>query len=99
MIPIASVLGQLKWLWFKKSAGPLTDFQLYDCAGSGGWGSLKFSLKLRILLKSWVTAFQSAVKEIAYFGKAHRMASRRRRTQCFIYIFIDATVYRLCFCS
>jgi hypothetical protein len=54
MVPIASVLGQLKWLWFKDDALPLTDFQLHDGADSGGAGSLKFFLTLRILSKSWV---------------------------------------------
>lgn len=59
MVPIVSVMGQLKWLWFKNDARPLTDFQLYDSAGSGGLGSVKFSLTLRMLFKSpiaWLAA-------------------------------------------
>ena len=36
IVPIVSSLGQLKWLWYKDGAQPLTDFQLYDSAGSGG---------------------------------------------------------------
>ena len=59
MVPIVSVLGQLKWLWFKDDARSLTDFQLHDGAGSGGLGSVKFSLTLRMLFKSWVTASHS----------------------------------------
>jgi len=56
MVPIVSVLGQRKWLWFKDEARPLTDFQLHDRAGSGGLESVKFSLTFRMLLKSWVMA-------------------------------------------
>jgi hypothetical protein len=59
MVPIIGVLGQLKWLWFKDNARLLTDFQLYDTAGSGGLGSVRFSLTLRMLFKSWVIALQS----------------------------------------
>ena len=59
MAPIVSVMGQLKWLWFKNDARPLTDFQLHDGAGSGGLGSVKFSLTLRMLFKSWVIASHS----------------------------------------
>ncbi|OCK74581.1 hypothetical protein K432DRAFT_409737 [Lepidopterella palustris CBS 459.81] len=56
MVPIVSVLGQLKWLWFKDDARPLADFQLYNNA-SGGLGCVKFSL--RMLFKSpiaWLAA-------------------------------------------
>jgi hypothetical protein len=59
MVPIVSALGQLKWLWFKNDSRPLTDFQLHDDAGSGGLGTLKFSLNLRMLFKSWVIASHS----------------------------------------
>jgi Protein of unknown function (DUF3176) len=54
MVPIISVLGQLKWLWFKDDARLLTDFELYNGASGGGVGSVKFSL--RMLFKSWVIA-------------------------------------------
>ena len=59
MVPIVSVLGQRKWLWFKDDARPLTDFQLHDGAGSGGLESVKFSLNLSMLVKSWVIASHS----------------------------------------
>ena len=59
MVPIVSVLGQLKWLWFKDDARPLTDFQLHDGAGSGGLASVKFSLTWRMVFKSWVIASHS----------------------------------------
>jgi len=59
MVPIVSALGQLKWLWFKNDSRPLTDFQLHDDAGSGGLGTLKFSLNLRMLFKSLVIASHS----------------------------------------
>ena len=52
MVPIVSGLGQLKWLWFKDSPHPLTDFQLHENAGTGGLGSLRFSMTARMLVKS-----------------------------------------------
>ena len=52
MVPIISAMGQLKWLWFKHEARPLTDFLLHDGAAAGGLGTVKFSLTLRILFRS-----------------------------------------------
>jgi len=66
MVPIVSVLGQLKWLWFKDDARPLTDFQLHDGAGSGGLDSVKFSLNLRMLFKSWVTASHRGMEALTF---------------------------------
>jgi hypothetical protein len=62
IVPIISSLGQLKWLWYKDGSQLLTDFQLYDGAGSGGVGSVKFSLTIRMLLKSYVIASRNLVK-------------------------------------
>jgi hypothetical protein len=52
MVPIVSAMGQLKWLWFRDDTRPLTDFQLHDGGASGGLGSAKLTLTLRILFKS-----------------------------------------------
>lgn len=100
MVPIVSALGQLKWLWFKDEARPLTDFQLHDGAGSGGLESVKFSLTLRMLLKSWVMAPHSLEEwRRLHFKKADCLACRHRCTQWFLYISIDATSHWLCFGS
>jgi hypothetical protein len=69
MVPIVSVLGQLKWLWFKDDDRPLTDFQLHDGAGSGGLGSVKFSLTLRMLFNSWVIASEFSRMEALTFKR------------------------------
>lgn len=66
MVPIISVLGQLKWLWFKDDARLLTDFPLYIGA-SEGVGGVKFSL--RMLFKSWVIASHSLEKWRRLYSK------------------------------
>lgn len=40
VIPVAEGLSQCKWNWFKLKARPLTDFDLFDQASRGPWGSL-----------------------------------------------------------
>ncbi|CAG7944807.1 unnamed protein product [Penicillium salamii] len=37
---VAESLGQLKWMWFWKSRKPLRDFQSFDSASRGPWGSV-----------------------------------------------------------
>ncbi len=45
MLPVVEGLGQLKWMWFTSSkARPLIDFQMFDEASRGGWGSLRLLL-------------------------------------------------------
>jgi hypothetical protein len=42
MVPIAAGLGQLKWMWFSAGpARPLSDFEAFDDASRGAWGSVK----------------------------------------------------------
>lgn len=42
IFPIAEGLGQLKWMWFNSAhPKPLNDFQIYDDATKGAWGSLR----------------------------------------------------------
>lgn len=43
-VPIASGLGQLKWLWFKRRR-PLSDFEVFDEASRGPLGSVKMVYK------------------------------------------------------
>ena len=40
LIPVVQALSQLKWLWFNKQR-PLSDFDAFDDASRGAWGSLK----------------------------------------------------------
>ncbi|KAK5652628.1 hypothetical protein OQA88_10221 [Cercophora sp. LCS_1] len=46
--PLARGLGQLKWLWFlPRDPRPLRDFEAYDDACRGSWGSLQLVARLR----------------------------------------------------
>lgn len=48
MIPIVEGLGQLKWLWYLgPRSQPLHDFQLFDEASRGTYGSLKLLVKFK----------------------------------------------------
>jgi hypothetical protein len=47
MIPVCSCLGQLKWLWFSRNAQALHDFQLFDQASRGPWGSTLLLFRLK----------------------------------------------------
>lgn len=47
MIPIGSCLGQLKWLWYSRKKETLLDFQVFDAASRGPWGSFRLLLRLR----------------------------------------------------
>jgi hypothetical protein len=45
---IVEGLGQLKWIWFlSPRARPLSDFQTFEEATKGGWGSWKLLFRLR----------------------------------------------------
>lgn len=47
LIPVVEGLGQLRWLWFARKARKLADFELFEQACRGAYGSIKllFSLK------------------------------------------------------
>lgn len=46
--PLVRGLGQLKWLWFlPRDPRPLRDFEAYDDACRGSWGSLQLAFRLR----------------------------------------------------
>lgn len=46
--PLVQALSQLKWLWFIPSdPRPLTNFEAYDDACRGGWGSVRLLFRLR----------------------------------------------------
>ena len=95
MVPVGSVLGQLKWLWFNEPR-LLSDFQLHDGAGSGGLGSMRFSLNLRMLFKSWVIFRTVLTDGFAYIRKANCLACRYRCSEWFLDISYDSTGHWLC---
>lgn len=39
MLPISEALGQLKWSWFRGHSKKLSDFEMFDNASRGPWGS------------------------------------------------------------
>lgn len=42
LVPVASCIGQLKWIYFTKSPRALEDIQTFDDASRGPWGALTF---------------------------------------------------------
>jgi uncharacterized BrkB/YihY/UPF0761 family membrane protein len=39
LVPTSEALGQLKWSWFKSGSKKLWDFEIFDNASRGPWGS------------------------------------------------------------
>ncbi|KAL0935998.1 uncharacterized protein CTRU02_208213 [Colletotrichum truncatum] len=56
IVPVSESLSQLKWLWFRKER-PLRDFQDFDAATRGPWGSLM----LMKTTKGWSPSLISTV--------------------------------------
>jgi len=48
LIPIAEAIGQLKWNWFRGISRDLTDFEVFDEASRGPWGSLVLLVRTRL---------------------------------------------------
>ncbi|KAF2792355.1 hypothetical protein K505DRAFT_210984, partial [Melanomma pulvis-pyrius CBS 109.77] len=46
LVPVASCIGQLKWLWFKAKPRKTTDLERFDMASRGPEGSLKLLFQL-----------------------------------------------------
>ncbi|KAF2654709.1 hypothetical protein K491DRAFT_716834 [Lophiostoma macrostomum CBS 122681] len=40
LLPVSEALGQLKWSWFNKGSKKIWDFEIFDNASRGPWGSL-----------------------------------------------------------
>jgi hypothetical protein len=40
LVPTAEALGQLKWDWYTKKPKKMMDFEIFDDASRGPWGSL-----------------------------------------------------------
>lgn len=39
LLPVSEALGQLKWLWFQGRSNKMWDFEIFDNASRGPWGS------------------------------------------------------------
>jgi hypothetical protein len=46
LLPVAECISQSKWLWYSKTR-PLVDFESFDLASRGPWGSLLLVFQLR----------------------------------------------------
>ncbi|KAF5515254.1 hypothetical protein CGCS363_v001682 [Colletotrichum siamense] len=57
LIPVLEGLSQSKWAWYKKKPRPLTDFDMFDQASRGPWGSLG----LLVRTKGWIVGIVSAL--------------------------------------
>ncbi|KAK7960639.1 hypothetical protein PG988_011853 [Apiospora saccharicola] len=58
MLPIGSVISQMKWIWFEEPQN-LNDLQTFDRASRGPWGSLKLIWDTRG--KAWITKLACVV--------------------------------------
>lgn len=47
LVPVAAVVGQSKWRWFKVKPRPLKDIEIYDESSRGPWGSFILLLSIR----------------------------------------------------
>ncbi|KAK2016786.1 hypothetical protein LZ32DRAFT_524372 [Colletotrichum eremochloae] len=57
VIPVSESISQLKWLWYRGAPRPLKDFQDFDAASRGPWGSLQLLKTTR----GWSPSVISAV--------------------------------------
>ena len=46
-VSVDSAMGQLKWMWFQGSSKPLMDFERFDQASRGPWGSLSILVRTK----------------------------------------------------
>jgi hypothetical protein len=47
MLPVASSVAQLKWIWFSRGSRPLDHLEIFDEASRGTIGSMAFLWKMR----------------------------------------------------
>ncbi|KAI9720983.1 MAG: hypothetical protein M1828_005455 [Chrysothrix sp. TS-e1954] len=47
IVPVSECIGQLKWLWYKQKERPIKDFQDYDAASRGPYGSIVLLVRNR----------------------------------------------------
>lgn len=58
LLPIASCIGQAKWIQFRQGFNPLIKLQEYDEAGRGPWGSLQLLFSIR--KSDWIASLGAA---------------------------------------
>jgi hypothetical protein len=47
VLPASEALGQLKWSWFQKDSKKMWDFEIFDNASRGPWGSFMLLLRTK----------------------------------------------------
>ncbi|KAF2449614.1 hypothetical protein P171DRAFT_379677 [Karstenula rhodostoma CBS 690.94] len=47
MLPVSEAVGQLKWSWFQGRSKKMWDFELFDNASRGPWGSLMLLVRTK----------------------------------------------------
>jgi Protein of unknown function (DUF3176) len=53
LLPTFEALGQLKWNWFRRDSRMMADFETFDSASRGPWGSLMLLAKTRGRSVTW----------------------------------------------
>jgi hypothetical protein len=47
LLPVSEALGQLKWSWFQQNSKQMWDFEIFDNASRGPWGSLLLLIRTK----------------------------------------------------
>ncbi|KAI1674315.1 DUF3176 containing protein [Pyrenophora tritici-repentis] len=47
IIPVSEALGQLKWSWFQQNSKQMWDFEIFDNASRGPWGSFLLLIRTK----------------------------------------------------
>ena len=47
LLPASEALGQLKWSWFQGDSKRMWDFEIFDNASRGPWGSLLLLIRTK----------------------------------------------------
>ncbi|KAK8007424.1 hypothetical protein PG989_001414 [Apiospora arundinis] len=78
MLPIGSVISQMKWMWFEEPR-TLTDLQTFDKASRGPWGALRLIWDTKG--KAWITkaACVITVAALAFEPTAQQVLSFESR--------------------
>ena len=76
LLPVAEALGQLKWSWFQGHSKKLWDFEIFDNASRGPWGSFLLLIRTKgralAALGALVTIFALALDPFfQQIGRAH----------------------------
>jgi hypothetical protein len=77
---ISAAMSQEKWTWFRRSARPLIDFDRFDEASKGPWGSIRLAWWVNIrwvLLKNACVTCESHSQPVPQTLGHHRRAGYR----------------------